>query len=76
MASPLSRNARSNKLTMADLRSLDLLGDQPRVFGSQWGAVINQPNVAILGCGRTEEARRCRQRHDRHSPPCPLRLEL
>ena len=52
----LAARARSKKLTMADLEASTFSVTNPGVFGSQWGTpVINQPNVAILGCGRTEE---------------------
>jgi 2-oxoglutarate dehydrogenase E2 component (dihydrolipoamide succinyltransferase) len=52
----LATRARSKKLTMSDLEASSFSVTNPGVFGSQWGTpVINQPNVAILGCGRTED---------------------
>ena len=52
----LATRARSKKLTMDDLEASTFSVTNPGVFGSQWGTpVINQPNVAILGCGRTED---------------------
>lgn len=52
----LAGRARSKRLTMDDLTGGTFAVTNPGVFGSLWGTpVINQPNVAILGCGRTEE---------------------
>lgn len=52
----LATRARSKRLTMDDLTGGTFAVTNPGVFGSLWGTpVINQPNVAILGCGRTED---------------------
>ncbi|MBM64931.1 MAG: dihydrolipoyllysine succinyltransferase [Myxococcales bacterium] len=52
----LATRARTKRLTMDDLTGGTFAVTNPGVFGSLWGTpVINQPNVAILGCGRTEE---------------------
>jgi pyruvate dehydrogenase E2 component (dihydrolipoamide acetyltransferase) len=54
--SDIAVRARTRRLSMDDLQGSTFSVTNPGVFGSLWGTpVINQPNVAILGCGKTED---------------------
>jgi pyruvate dehydrogenase E2 component (dihydrolipoamide acetyltransferase) len=54
--SDIAVRARSKRLSLDELQGSTFSVTNPGVFGSLWGTpVINQPNVAILGCGKTED---------------------